>query len=90
MELERGEHARNCHWNIHNLSELQVELPLLLVQHFQGTLLTTMMFFQSLFGTTLALAATATATPVINQQQPFLNGDLEGQQVDLIKEFVFP
>jgi hypothetical protein len=46
-----------------------------------------MMFFQSLAGAALVLAATATP---VNQQQPILNGDLEGQQVDLIREFVLP
>jgi hypothetical protein len=40
-----------------------------------------------LIGAALVLAATATP---LSQQQPILNGDLEGQQVDLIKEFVFP
>jgi hypothetical protein len=71
----------------YNFSELQAHLPLLLVQHFQVTILTAMMFFQSLFGAALVLAATATP---VNQQQPLLNGDLEGQQVDLVKEFVLP
>jgi hypothetical protein len=73
--------------SIYNLSASQADLPLLLVQHSQAISLITMMFFQSLIGAALVLAATATP---LNQQQPILNGDLEGQQVDLIKEFVFP
>ena len=44
------------------------------------------MFFQSLLGAALALAATA--NPIIKEQQPVLSDGLEGQQVDLIKEFV--
>ena len=44
------------------------------------------MFFQVLIGAALALAATA--NPVIKEQQPVLGDGLEGQQVDLIKEFV--
>ena len=44
------------------------------------------MFFQVLIGAALALAATA--NPVIKEQQPVLSDGLEGQQVDLIKEFV--
>jgi hypothetical protein len=45
------------------------------------------MLFQSLFGATLALAATA--NPIFTEeQQPVLNDGFEGQQVDLIKEFV--
>jgi hypothetical protein len=43
------------------------------------------MFFQSLISAGLALAAIATP---VNQQQPILDGGFEGQQVDLIKEFV--
>ena len=44
------------------------------------------MFFQVMIGAALALAATA--NPVIKEQQPVLGDGLEGQQVDLIKEFV--
>jgi hypothetical protein len=43
------------------------------------------MFFQSLVGAALALAAAATP---IRDQQPVLGGDLKGQQVDVIKECV--
>lgn len=45
------------------------------------------MFFQPLIGAALALAATA--YPTIKDQQPVLNDALRGEQVDLIKEFVF-
>jgi hypothetical protein len=45
------------------------------------------MLFQYLIGAALALAATA--NPIIKEQQPVLSGDFNGQQVDLIKEFVF-
>jgi hypothetical protein len=45
------------------------------------------MLFQSVISATLALAATA--NPIIKEeQQPVLSDDLNGQQVDLIKEFV--
>jgi hypothetical protein len=44
------------------------------------------MFFQVLIGAALAL--TATANLVIKEQQPVLSDGLEGQEVDLIKEFV--
>jgi hypothetical protein len=45
------------------------------------------MFIRSLIGAALALAATATP---VDQQQSILDGGFEGQQVDLIKEFVLP
>jgi len=44
------------------------------------------MFFQSLLGAALAL--TATANP-IREQQPVLDNGFKGQQADVIKEFVF-
>jgi hypothetical protein len=65
----------------------QADLLLLLVQHFQRISLITTMFLQSFIGAALVLAATATA---VDQQQPILDGGFEGQQVDLIKEFVSP
>jgi hypothetical protein len=46
------------------------------------------MLFQSLIGATLALAATANPIIKEQQQQPVFSDDLNGQQVDLIKEFV--
>lgn len=49
--------------------------------------LTATMFFQSLLGAALALAATA--NPIRDHQQPVFGDGFEGQQVDLIKEFVF-
>lgn len=46
------------------------------------------MFFQSLLGAALALAATA--NPIVKeQQQPVFSDGFKGEQVDLIKEFVF-
>lgn len=47
------------------------------------------MLFQSLIGATLALAATANPIIKEQQQQPVLSDDFNGQQVALIKEFVF-
>jgi len=44
------------------------------------------MFFQAVISAALVLAATA--NPIIQEQQPVLSEGLEGQQVDLIKEFV--
>lgn len=45
------------------------------------------MFFRCLLGAALALAATA--NPIRDHQQPVFSDGFNGQQVDLIKEFVF-